>query len=239
MKTLLQTIADALEAGGVRVTGIETYPPDNGAVSVSLTVRADQKAENLVPEPIGFSDFVKQNLEFCPSASVDVREAYCRYKQWLAHREAMLGIARFTSLLVKRFPCAEYKHVETKEGLAVFLKNLQLKPEASTKDERDPDLENRLAAPGAGMGGCHDCPGGPQCDDCPASPENSTPIKLYTPLEAVDAMMQGKVLRDERGNKFFWEDRGSQGAGFWFRDENDDTFPVRDFRGLYIGAAHA
>jgi hypothetical protein len=150
MKTLLQTITDTLEAAGVRVVAIETYPPDSGTVSVSLTVQADQRAES-----------------------------------------------------------------------------------------RDSDLENRLAAPGSGLGGCHDCPGGPQCDDCPTSPENSTPVKLYTPLEAVDAMMQGKVLRDEKGNEFFWENRGSQGVGFWFRDENDDTFPVRDFRGLYIGTAHA
>jgi hypothetical protein len=150
MKTLLQTITDALEAAGVRVTAIETYPPDNGAVSVSLTVRADHGAEN-----------------------------------------------------------------------------------------RDPDLENRLAAPGAGLDGCHDCPGGPQCDDCPISPENSTPVKLYSPEEAATALKKGRILQNAKGDKFSWIKSQFWGMGFYREDKEGNFSVAHDLSGLYEETAHA
>jgi len=45
MKTLLKKIVDLLDAGGVPVSAIETYPPnEDGAISVSLLIR--KKTEN-------------------------------------------------------------------------------------------------------------------------------------------------------------------------------------------------
>jgi hypothetical protein len=46
-------------------------------------------------------------------------------------------------------------------------------------------------------------------------------------------MLAGKVLKDERGWLFFWEERGSAGVGFWFKDNEGGIFPSRDFSGLY------
>jgi hypothetical protein len=39
-RTILQTITDALEAAGIGVSGIETWPPEeDGRVSVSIAIR--------------------------------------------------------------------------------------------------------------------------------------------------------------------------------------------------------
>jgi hypothetical protein len=46
-------------------------------------------------------------------------------------------------------------------------------------------------------------------------------------------MLAGKVLRSVQGWEFFWQDRGSDGVSFWFRDDEGEVFPVRDFSDLY------
>jgi hypothetical protein len=80
---------------------------------------------------------------------------------------------------------------------------------------------------------CHTCAGGIDCEECINDPRNSTPVKLYTPKSAARALLAGKVLKSVQGWEFFWEDHGSDGIGFWFRDEDGCVFPVRDFSELY------
>ncbi|GHU66587.1 hypothetical protein FACS189447_07770 [Spirochaetia bacterium] len=85
-----------------------------------------------------------------------------------------------------------------------------------------------------GRGGpCATCRTG-DCESCLDSPGNSTPIRLFTPKGAARAMLTGTVLRDERGCACFWEDRGSDGVGFWFIDTKGAVFRLADFSGLYM-----
>jgi hypothetical protein len=50
-RTILQRITDTLEANGIGVSGIETWPPDeDGRVSVSLTVRPPARKSGMNPE---------------------------------------------------------------------------------------------------------------------------------------------------------------------------------------------
>jgi hypothetical protein len=79
---------------------------------------------------------------------------------------------------------------------------------------------------------CFTCADG-DCTDCVSSPENSVPVKLYTPKGAARAMLAGKVLQGEGGFTFFWGKDGNGALGFWFRDKEGGQFPVRDFSGLY------
>jgi hypothetical protein len=71
------------------------------------------------------------------------------------------------------------------------------------------------------------------CDSCQTNPENSTPVKIYTPKGAARAMLTGKILKSVQGWEFFWQDRGSDGTGFWFKDDEGEIFPARDFCDLY------
>jgi hypothetical protein len=50
-RTILQKITDILEAAGIGVSGIETWPPENdGRVSVSLTIRLPAGETGMNPE---------------------------------------------------------------------------------------------------------------------------------------------------------------------------------------------
>jgi hypothetical protein len=68
--------------------------------------------------------------------------------------------------------------------------------------------------------------------------KNGTPITLSSPHHAAAAMLAGRVLKDERGYFHFWKDRGKDGEGFWFRDDKDSLYSVRDFSGLYEEAKY-
>jgi len=80
-------------------------------------------------------------------------------------------------------------------------------------------------------GPCHSC-ADPSCENCPTSPINSDPIEVYTPEEAVRAMLAGKKLRNEKGWIFSWRD-WKGGEAFIYQDNNGDIHSADDFSGLY------
>ena len=75
----------------------------------------------------------------------------------------------------------------------------------------------------------------PSCENCPISPMSNALKKLYTPEEAVKAMLAGKTLRNEKGWGFYWDNNKS----FRFRDDEGELYTVGDFSGLYSDAPHA
>jgi hypothetical protein len=80
---------------------------------------------------------------------------------------------------------------------------------------------------------CSICTGGIPCEDCLRDPQNSTPVKLYTPKGAARAMMAGKVLKGRWGAQYFWENQGEDGAGFRKRHDTGTVLPAFDLSGLY------
>ena len=81
------------------------------------------------------------------------------------------------------------------------------------------------------MANCTDCiQGGPECSACLDHPENSTPVRLYTPKGAVLAMLAGKTLKNQRGLLHYWNDEFSS---FWNKDENEEDGIITNFSGLF------
>jgi hypothetical protein len=62
------------------------------------------------------------------------------------------------------------------------------------------------------------------------SPENSIPVRLYTPKGAVRALLAGKVLQDEEGKRYRWDTNSF--IGFTSNDEKS-IFSAEYFSGLY------
>jgi hypothetical protein len=52
-------------------------------------------------------------------------------------------------------------------------------------------------------------------------------------------MLAGRALKDARGGVFFWQDRGSEGTGFWTQNSDGNFTSVTDFSGLYSQEAQA
>jgi hypothetical protein len=116
-------------------------------------------------------------------------------------------------------------------------------PECAGLDEETAASLDRMNAdkapddPPAARNPCGECTG-PDCDTCPV--KNGTPIKLYTPEEAADAMKRGRILRDEKGDLFYWA-AGSDsdlGAGFYRKDKEGNVLPASNFSGLYEEAKY-
>jgi hypothetical protein len=75
---------------------------------------------------------------------------------------------------------------------------------------------------------CGEC--GAACDDCVNAPQNSKPVKLYTPKGAARAMLLGKVLKGENEKeKVRWDKSRS---AFVYEIAGDDFF-LSDFSGLW------
>jgi hypothetical protein len=69
------------------------------------------------------------------------------------------------------------------------------------------------------------------CADCPHSPQNSIPVKLYTPKKAARAMMVGKVLHGEGGRTFYFDE-----DGFYYNARGivfEQRVPAGDLSGLW------
>jgi hypothetical protein len=78
---------------------------------------------------------------------------------------------------------------------------------------------------------CFTC-ASPDCETCINSPENSVPIRLYTPKGAARAMLVGMILRDIKGNTYFWD---SENSCFRCNPKNGgQTTAIFDFSGLYV-----
>jgi len=72
----------------------------------------------------------------------------------------------------------------------------------------------------------------PSCENCPISPMSSNPIKPYTPEDAAQAMLAGKILYNSKGYRFRWECYGGS-MRFIFFDNEGEIHNVWDFSGLY------
>jgi len=107
--------------------------------------------------------------------------------------------------------CLESMASAARKELALYFANMRLsqKKEAVTK------------AP------CHSCAEN-ECENCPTNPVNGDSTKLYTPEEAVQAMLAGKTLKNKKGWLFYWGD-----DKFSFHDEEGELHHIWDFSGLY------
>jgi hypothetical protein len=83
-KTILQQIIDTLEAVGIGVSGIETWPPEeDGRISVSMTIRPRPEAEP-EPDPVctDLCTFIATCLEYDDSHCESVKTVYEKYKNY-------------------------------------------------------------------------------------------------------------------------------------------------------------
>jgi hypothetical protein len=70
------------------------------------------------------------------------------------------------------------------------------------------------------------------CASCVTGPENSVPVKLYTPKGAARAMLAGKILKGEGGITGARWDK----TAFVYQ-KNGGYFFMTDFSGLYSEGA--
>jgi hypothetical protein len=242
-RTILQTITDTLEAAGIGVSGIETWPPEeDGRVSVSMTIRPR-------PEPETKTDvcaFIETFFEYNPAHCETVNTVYEVYKEYRsADPGRKVSRYRFIREILKFFREAgrrvEYKviHNDDENTVEPCFINVCLRPcDPDQKTAAALDAINADKAPDdppAVRDPCGEC-ANPDCFSC--SLKDGTPIKLYDPKEAAAAMLAGRVLRDERGYFHFWKDCGKDKVGFWFRDEMGNVLPTNHFIGLYEEAKY-
>jgi hypothetical protein len=207
-KTILQTIADLLEAAGVPVLGIDTYPPnEEGEINVSLRVRPavnsgvdvdafiadEEKAAPVGESPC--STCTDPDCENCPIKNGDPIKLYTPEQ---AKNRMMAGYI----LLTKEGYHAAYW---PDKGF-VFYKDS--KPFALTDFT---GLYRKRAN---------------HVSD-PVNPENT-----YTPEESREAMKTGLMLRDRKGRRYFFgrwiekikdtEQKIDHGIAFWFQIPGDN-----------------
>jgi hypothetical protein len=80
-RTILQKITDTLEAAGITVSGIETWPPEeDGRVSVSMTIRPqpEPKSEQEYTD-FDFCTFIETYLEYNNACWESVKTVYEKY----------------------------------------------------------------------------------------------------------------------------------------------------------------
>jgi hypothetical protein len=87
---------------------------------------------------------------------------------------------------------------------------------------------------------CETCKAG-DCSDCPSSPENSIPVKPYTPKGAARAMLAGKELKNTEGYVCFWDSGKNAFIAERVIKTNEgmekplrmESFTIGSFSGLY------
>jgi hypothetical protein len=199
-KTLLQTITDTLETGGVPVSAVEVYPPnEDGSISVSVLVRAKKDGDiDLTKQdtPQGLADqFIRDFFVYDDGYCETADSVYEAYKNHLKARDPALIMGRSEFLNFAKWHYPEYRLENMgkpgKGMLILHFSNLLL------------DHKRLAGTPAAPESPCHTC-ADPDCENCPNKP-GSTPIKLYTPEEAVMALLDGKKLKNKQGWEFRWE----------------------------------
>jgi hypothetical protein len=237
--TLLQKITDVLEAAGIGVSGIETWPPEeDGRISVSMTIRPRPEPK---PDPAetALEDFIDRYLEYDPERCETASVVYDRYLSYIGPDfPDKVNIFRFHRIIRRHFE-KNGKNVTLGQagkpggGVELCFFNVKLVDLA----ESALDAINAAAAPDdppAVRDPCGECIN-PDCDACMVM--SSTPIKLYTPEKAVDAMKKGRILRNEKGDKFYWSGQG-QMAGFYREEKDGSSFFAGCLSGLYEEARY-
>jgi hypothetical protein len=248
-RTILQKITDDLEAAGITISGIETWPPEeDGRISVSLVIRPR-------PEPalsVEYADldaFIETYLVYDDSCCESVKTVYEKYTNYKRSSVPVNKLGEFCFIRgIIGYFAIKYKKVDffstagIKGEIDYCFSNVRLvRYIMGGPDEKTaaPDAVNANKAPDAPpavrdpRGECS----GLACDTRPA--ENSTPIKPYTPEEAVDAMRKGRILRNKKGDKFYWQSVPGNPPGFYQEDKQWGKLFICDFSGLYEEARYA
>jgi hypothetical protein len=207
--------------------------------------RPQVEPDRTQPEP-DWTDvcaFIMTCLEYDPTRRESVKKVYDAYKNFrTSSSEKKLSRYWFFRTIKEYFRTEgkniEYKAVQTPDGADMYFFNLGLRADPD-KTETALNAINANKAPDdppAVPDPCAAC-ADMNCDCCPL--KDGTPIKLYDPKEAAAAMLAGRVLKNDKGWLFFWEDSSSDDkAGFFFQDEKGDIDRVRDFSGLYEEARY-
>jgi hypothetical protein len=243
-RTLLQKITDTLEAVGITVSGIETWPPEeDGRISVTLVIRPAQKPA-LSAEYADLDAFAETYLNYDDSCCESVKTVYEKYKNYkrnsipvnkldefcfirgimgyFAEKDKKVDFFPSTDAKGKIDPClsnvrlVRYESTDPDEKTAAAM--------AAINADKSPDDPPVVRDP---CGECFDC----DCDACPT--KDSTPIKLYAPEEAAAALKEGRVLRNEKGDKFYWVDSPFWGNGFYRKEKEGYPSVAHDLSGLY------
>jgi hypothetical protein len=247
-RTILQKITDTLEAAGISVSGIETWPPEeDGRVSVSMTIRPRPEPK-LDPAYTDLYAFIETYLEYDDSCCESVKRVYEKYKTCKSLEpvnkldefcfiRGVIGHFAARGKGVKFFPSWDDKGKS--DPCLSNIRLIQLDqdgPDPKTAAALDainadkaPDDPPAVRDPCAG---CADL----NCENCPL--KDGTPIKLYSPEEAADAMKKGRILRNEKGDKFYWKNRLNEGAGFWIEDAAGSYSFAGNLSGLYEEAKY-
>jgi len=254
MKTLLQTMVDLLEAGGVHVSMINVFDPadedeaDKREPTVTLTVRGSKKItdDDLKDLKRGLiNDFVRDCVIYDEKSYEWADVVYTVYKEYIENRSADLlaGKSLFFCRLKMQYPKIEFKNAISDNKPALFIYNIRLQKETFFN---------------CTDGNCS------TCDDtstCPGSPENneppvaSTDIQkdeltvameavaevddlVYSPTEAIEQMLAGHTLIAPEGKtalKAYYK----RDEGFIKKDDRGNRWFITDFTNLYSEASYA
>jgi hypothetical protein len=241
-RTVLQRITDTLESAGIGIVSIETWPADpenDNRTSVSLVIRGESKAEALV------RCFAELYLEKNNASFERLENVYRTYEQVIGPANPdKLVREKFLRVLKNYVDGIKYTidRIPGKEGYVHCLENIQLVKNAfSDIPPCDPDQKTASAIdaisadkapddPPAIRNPCGECASG-DCDNCVV--KDSIPIKLYTPEEAAAALKKGRVLRNEKGDKFSYAKSQFWGMGFYREDKDGHFYVAHDLSGLY------
>jgi hypothetical protein len=260
MKTLLQTVTDLLEAGGVRVLGVNLYPPDEGELGdgiACLTLRIPTKKSDYELKGDMVNDFIRDCVIYDDKWYELADVVYTVYKEYIENRSAdlLVGKARFFRLLKMQYPNVILQKGVSDNKSVLFVLNVKLQKETffnctdgncSTCEDRStcpgsPDNDNISAASiiaSVDIQKTHAEIIEGSChsctDDCNQCPiKDSVPIKLYKPEEAIKEMLSGKTLKSVGGRKAYFKD----GDGFIAEDDKGNRWYITNFSNLYSEAS--
>jgi hypothetical protein len=246
-RTILQKITETLEAAGIGVSGIETWPEEDGRVSVNLTIRPRPEPK---PDP-AYTDlyaFIETYLEYDDSRCESVKTVYEEYENSKSPKQAkklnefsfiknVTGYFAARGKEVKFFPSFDIKGKPDPCFSNIRLIRLDLDgPDEKTtavldtiNADKAPDDPPVVRSP---CGECAD----PDCDICPV--KGHAPIKLYDPEEAAAAMLAGRVLLNHLKEKCLWKKWENGRASFCKEDGMGGYSDLFDLSGLYEEAKY-
>jgi len=246
MKTLLQTIIDLLEEGGVRVLGADTYPPGEGEgedekeTSVTLRVlpgNADDDSD--IIEDCIADNFFKDCINYKKNAFETFDNVYKNYHFFVIRQTFFdpraMSKTRFNRYVKKHYPQIKFvyrKYVDSDVFDTLCLLNLQLK---ETPEITKGVKEGNFHCTDGNCSACEDS------STCPASPENMEVHEggdtlTLKPEAAIKKMMSGEILRSRIGLKAYYKNGDK---GFVLEDNKGNHWFITDFTNLYTEADYA